>query len=154
MSIFKSNKHYYQIGKSSSADKLLQALHQAKTGDTQDALVNGAIQAFRENRPENVQTVLLYVKEINDHFYPPKLASSTLFDVSEGSADKLASINLALAKLPENEKKEVLNKALYDALQGRHDKTSEKPFLALLLEAGADANAPINDDKGRMLEQL
>ena len=108
----------------------------------------GALHAFREKRPENIQTLLLHADTIRDGHYYPNPVHAILIDLSETSADKVADIKLALAKFPEEDRKELLNKTLNNAIWGQ---AGGEAFYALLLQAGADANAGIDGYAGIIL---
>jgi hypothetical protein len=146
MGLFNDN---YDTGKNASTDKFLSALKKLKsyapdTRDKNKVLLDGAAQAFREGRPQNVQTAIANVKAL-DSRYCPNLVPVVLFEISKNSGDKLSAINRALANVPEDGRQDVLNHALNDAIG---NKIGDESFFAALLEAGADAKADVNGPSG------
>jgi hypothetical protein len=152
MSIFKKKINYYDIGKDGSADKFFEGFLKALSSDSAQAnagtLVDGAVQALREGRPDNIQTAFLNertLKNSQSHTYP---SVYILLKLTEGSHDKPAAVKLALEKLPEDEREDLLNNALYYAVN--HNIGGER-FFSLLLESGAKANAKIDGHAGSIL---
>ena len=116
-------------------------------------LMQGAIEAFCEGRPESIQVLFQNLKTIKfgklfrgNHRYD--LFKQALFTLSEKYNDRQAAIPLALAKVPEQDRQEILDSALYDSV--RWDFGGES-FLALLLQSGADANATVDGSAGSIL---
>jgi hypothetical protein len=151
MGLFKSKKGYANIGKKSPADKFLEAFRKVANSNPakSQALLDGALQSFHEGRPENIQALILNADL--DSFY--NHTRYILFRMSEKSDDKLADIKLALAKIPEEARENFLSKVLHSAILYKTDLyvTGREPFYSLLLQAGADANAPINGCAGAIL---
>jgi hypothetical protein len=142
-------KDYYDIGKNSASGKFLSELKKAKSYylDTQNKnkeLIDGALLAFYQGRPENIQTALSNAKDINDRHHP-NLVPAVLCEITKNSSDKIHAVNLALAKVPAQDRQDILNQALNEALA--HNVGGETFFVALL-NAGAEAKADINGAAG------
>lgn len=142
-------KDYYDIGKNNSAGKFLSELKKVKSYyvDTQNKnkqLIDGALFSFYQGRPENIQTAILNAKDIDSRHYP-NLVPVVLCEISKNSSDKIHDIALALAKIPEHDRQDFLNKVLSDALLNN---VGGEPFFVALLNAGADAKADINGHAG------
>jgi hypothetical protein len=145
-------KNYFSIGKKRSPDKLLKALCSTKSVDWEtksknDSLLDGAVEAFHEGRPENIQKAFLNAESIkNWHYRYPAL--TILQKVAAKSNDKATDINRTIALIPEHDREAILSKALNDAVRKG---IGGETFYALLLEAGADANAKIDGYAGAIL---
>jgi len=142
-------KDYYDIGKSGSADKFLNEFKKLKSylPDTRrknQSLIDGAAFAFLQRRPENIQTVISNAKSIDSRVYP-NLIPNVLFQLTRDGGDKLSTITLALAKVPEDARQQVLNTALHDALANNIGGVS---FFSALLKAGAEPNGAVNGEAG------
>ncbi len=117
-------------------------------------LLQGAIQAFNEGRPENVQHILTNPQKFRTYrdYYGNNVdvATQTLTTLVTGKDYAVEILTLALAKVPAEAKQDILNQTLVS-----HIFNSGKPsetFINTLIEAGADANAPTKDGfKGHVL---
>jgi hypothetical protein len=140
-----------KIGKNASEDKFLEAFKKFSASDWAPSthkvrnLIEGALQAFNEGRPENIQTMLLNAKSVEsrlDPFKYPYLVPSILLKLTEKSDEKLGVVNRALAKIPEADKESVLSNALKTAIC---KSVGEEPFFALLYEAGASFDIALSN---------
>ncbi len=129
----------FNAGKNGSVDQFLAANKAASlipdAGAGQQELQNGAIQAFKEGRPENVQAVLL---NRDDFKIDGKDAVADILLKLAGGNDKASDIiNLAVAKHTEQGKRSALSYALNDAISRN---IGDKSFYEALLKSGANAN--------------
>src|ERR1035437_9715067 len=118
MGIFK--KDYSDIGKNGTVEEFLSELkkemdYSYNNRAKNENLINGALLAFRAGSPENIQTALLNEKSYSAYYSRP--VPSILLKLTEGCTDKLAIIDSALAKIPAQDKKEVLSEALSEAIR-------------------------------------
>jgi len=157
---------FYDVGLNGTVDEFRQANKGAfdyrySSGQhhgtqSQRDLQRGAIQAFLEGRPENLQTVFANLSEFKIGV-EAKFSTETvdrkkiLFDLTEGSDRPAAIIALALAQICEPEKKqEVLDEVLCDAVHC-NPYPGEEAFVSALLKAGANANAEFMGSPGKIL---
>jgi hypothetical protein len=145
-------KNDFDIGNNGTEEKFVKKLGKTYTYASESRknklLIGGAVQAFLQGRPENIQAALLHRTKTAGYLPYHNTTADILFDLSEKSTNKLDDITLALAKIPEDERKAVLNKVLHDALG---EIIGGEPFFSLLLEAGADANAVIDGHPGMLI---
>ncbi len=148
MGIFKD---YSDIGKNGPSEKFLKVYKDKAQYHTYSTkaynMINGAIAAFYEGRPENVQAAMANEKSIRSYNYW-QLAPNVLFKITEKTNEKLANINLAVAKIPEQDRKEFLSTALNNAFGNN---IGNEVFYSTMLQAGADANASIDGHAGALL---
>ena len=141
---------YAKIGKSGAEDKFLKAFQKvekstfvmAESYAKRNVLLDGAVEAFREGHPENIQAMFAKLdQDWGKHSFMYRSAL-ILIQLSEGRDDKSAIIDRALAKVPEQGKKRILNHVLVNAM-GNHK--GGEVFYAALLKSGAsfDAALPI-----------
>ena len=148
----------FEIGKDRTAEEFCLANKQAfdkHSPDAQRELYRGAIQAFKEGRPENIQTVLsnpeefkifsYYYKNINALGTTEIPPQETLLALIEGSDDPAANVILAIAKV--SERQSFLNDTLHRVVQEKDAET----LADALLKAGADANAEYDGSPGLIL---
>jgi len=118
----------------------------------QRELQKGAIKAFQEGRPENVQTLLANPDEfqVRDSYYTKEdiAREKILSELVSGNDRPVAVVLLALAKIPAQDQQEVLNRALLAVIRNY---TKVETFAGTLIEAGADANAEFDGFKGAIL---
>jgi len=123
--------------------------------EAQKELRKGALQAFHEGRPENIQIALLYSNEFKIHEGYVQNApdveknpcENILSELIKGGADPLDVINLALlANTAQDKRQAVLDNSLLKAIMNEID--AGGAFIAALLNAGADANASVKGYKG------
>jgi hypothetical protein len=105
------------------------------------ALLNGAYEAFSAGHPENIQALLLNAKSIKfgkqyGSGYYSFLVASVLSEAAKKGSDLRAGIDVALEKLPAQDKQEILNFAMSRAIGN-----SNEPLVFALLDSGADANS-------------
>lgn len=153
MGLFKSKPSYYEIGRYGTPEQFAQLLQNSKANpggyyetDRRD-LVDGALRAFHEGRPENIQMVVANpeaVKSQRYHYVVP----GVLLKLTEGSSDKLAVIIRALEKVPAEDQQKTLNNALNEALMYG---IGDEPFFAALLKSGANANVKVGGYAGGLL---
>ena len=150
MSVLK-RKDYFEIGKTGTADEFLHAFKKRMKGASYEAmddgtnkLRRGALEAFLEGRPENIQAILLNAEDLDQ----PNLAAHTLLDIAEASDNKLHAIMLSLEGLYGAQKEACLSKALQNAIRNH---VGDEDFYALLLQAGADPNGGSSNSHGTTL---
>ena len=143
-------KNYFEIGKNATAEEFRaankKALKKRNPYTAQLELQRGAIQAFSEGRPENVQTVLSNLDEFRiktrhnryDTSFEDISVIASLLRLTEGNDNPSAAISLALEKIPEQAKQGVLDNLLYKYIYSYGATTT---FVDGLLKAGANANA-------------
>lgn len=157
----------YEIGKDGSVEAFTEANQKAANhtirrhfidyylGEAdQKELRRGAIQAFHDGHPENIQTALLYPEDfiILEKEYGWELEdtrTAILSDLIKDSNDPAADIKRALEKIPAQERQGVLDDLLNAAVNGYYSKIYRKimtdytseTLTAALLKAGANANA-------------
>jgi len=141
MSIFKKKKKktFFDVGKGDSSEDFLRILKAAAPASQLNViteLYDGAAQAFREGRPGNIQTAFL--NEELTQWYDIGPTAQLLLKISEEADDKLAAIALAFEKIPAPDRPGKLNKLLNQAIDKN---VGDKSFYALLLDAGAEADA-------------
>ncbi len=157
----------FEIGKDGTVEELCAANDKAKNkmggaydlyymgGSDQRELQNGAIEAFKEGRTDNLQCILANPAKfmVCDHssFYP--VDSEKIFDqlikgVTTGSDDQATIITLAMDKFPEQSKQACLDGSLLRAVT---DHYYGDDLVAALLKAGAGANAEVQGFKGFVL---
>ncbi len=112
-------------------------------------LQNGAIAAFREGHPENIQTLLAH-PDLFPLNIPPQQMLCNLTKNVEDSEDKAAVILVAIDKIPEEQKQKFLDKTLSDVFT-TVEFHGEEPFITALITVGADANAVIAGAPGRAM---
>ena len=133
------------------------------TGDNaaQQQLFNGAVQAFKDGHPENIQTVFTNLDEFKEIDKPR--TESAMFSMNLGrdfvvdtlkrltqDSDRPSDIiDLALADVPEQDRQALLNSALRHCVGSNFN--GDKTFIAALLQSGANANAEFGDFKGLIL---
>jgi hypothetical protein len=138
------------LGRKAPEDKFLEAFRKFSFSDWNQSvgqvrhLVQGAMQAFEEGHPENVQTMILHAKSVESHlegYKYPSFVPTVLLKLTEKSDDKLAVIDLALAKIPEEDRENILSNALKTAVSRS---VGEEPFFALLCGAGASCDSALS----------
>ncbi len=143
---------YAEIGKSGTQEQLRDAfgrvadsagLFWESAQKKENALVEGAVQAFLEGHRESVNTVLSNPAILTKDQYKD-FAFTVLGEIAARSGDKLNDMNLALAGVAEGDRQKVLDGALYR--ETRFSGGTES-FIDLLLQAGADPNAEIDSQK-------
>lgn len=145
-------KKYADIGKNNPADEFLKACNKVSSPAwtsnpaKPERLINGALQAFREGRPGNIQTLLLNAKSLEEGGRFCNIVPFVLSKISEESDDKLADINLALEKIPDADRESVLSNALKTAVS---KSIGEEPFFALLWQAGASFDVALSNMHAR-----
>lgn len=111
-------KNYYEIGKDEPADEFLKVLRKSKKSrkwfEREDDLIKGAVQAFREGRPDNVRAAIRNADELNYSYYR---VASILYKITDKRSDKPSQIDRALEGMSEQQKKETLCKALLDVIR-------------------------------------
>jgi cell division protein ZapA (FtsZ GTPase activity inhibitor) len=151
-------RDYSNIGKEGTPEQIMRTFNKIKdfrflsTPDNLDYLFKGALEAFDAGRPENVQTFMQNLSEIepgidfrrNNFAY---FVSTILYSLSEKAEHKEDVIDLAMAKVSEEDKKRVLNHALGWSVVYY----SGTPFIETLLRSGAQANAEIHGSTGYIL---
>ncbi|MBU6475328.1 MAG: hypothetical protein KGL10_01095 [Alphaproteobacteria bacterium] len=138
--------NYIKVGRTASPEKFLKAFQKADYSSDIGNLIAGALEAFGAGHPGNIQTAL--ARAPLERYPHLLLAPEILNRLPEKYGDKTKDINIALAEIPAEKKKEFLNAALHTALMR---KIGDKAFYALLLEAGADAAAPVGGHASAML---
>lgn len=138
-------RNYTGIGKKSSTEKFVKHLGRIKsysweTESKNNKLIAGALQAFAEGRPQNIQSALANAKAV-ETWEHPALIPSILLKVTEKSDDKKAAMELALANVSANDREPLLSRALDKAIETN---TGGEDFYALLIKSGANANAAID----------
>ncbi len=145
----------FEIGKNGTVDELFLANNAAlakSDAPAQKELQRGAIEAFNDGRPGNIQTILSNPDTFKTWSYYPKDRKDPAIEIlialtaeGERSAE---IINLALDQLSEERKQQVLDKTLLEVVRGYNYVES---FVTALLEAGADVNAAFDGFKGLIL---
>ncbi len=148
MGIFKD---YFKIGQTVTPDQFLttyksKAQNNEYSNNARD-MIAGALKAFGEGHPANVQAALAHVEELQSYNYT-NMATRILHQLPERYGDKLKDLEMAIAEVPEKDRKDFLSKALYAAVNYR---IGDDRFCELLLEAGADANYAVGGHAGIML---
>jgi len=152
----------FEIGLNGTADELRHA--NEKAGNRKDQkgahigdwdqrdLQRGAILAFQEGRPENLQTILANPSEfdVKSSQCTEKMnCEKILLDLIKGSDNATFIIMLALAKVPTGqEKQDYLNRHLYYSVCDEYKGRGED-LVAAYLKAGADANAELGYNKAK-----
>ncbi len=103
-------------------------------------LVDGAIEAFREGRPENIQMLIAHAKELDSYYYPD-MTANILHALTEGSDDKTTIINLAIATVSQDRKTSLLSDALKTSIR---ESIGEESFFTALYKAGASFDMAIS----------
>ncbi len=148
MGIFKD---YFKIGKTAPPEEFLKTYKsKAKNTDYNNNasdMIAGALKAFGEGQPTNVQAILSHVQELESYNYS-NMATRVLSQLPEKFGGKDKDLEMALAELPEKDRKDFLSKALYTAVNYR---IGDDKFCELLLKAGEDANYAVGGHAGIML---
>ena len=141
----------FEIGKNGTVEQLLQANETALgKGDIavqQSSLREGALAAFQEGRPENLQTILSCPQEFSIGHYG---ARNIFYILIKGKDDPVAVIKLALDKVPAPEQQEILDEALYAAVDC-DSYERDKDLISALLQMGADTNIERNGLPGLVM---
>jgi len=118
----------------------------------QRKLQKGALQAFQEGRPGNLQAMLAKPSDFTIYDY---YGSSETVDCEKilsglinGNDRQVAIITLALLKVPEPEKQEYLNQRLYNSVRENY---YGEELVSTLLQAGANANGDFGGFTGAIL---
>ncbi len=155
---YQANKQAVEhLTKRESHDKYSEFIMYLGAKDQRE-LRRGAVQAFHEGRPENIQTALLYGAEfgIHDSYvslypkYPEDARQNILSDLINGGNDPSDVINLVLLlNVADDERQAVLDRALLSII--RKSLPGGEPYIAALLNVGADPNAGEDGYKGMTL---
>jgi hypothetical protein len=137
-----NRKNYYEIGKNKPENEFSAAFQKASRRKKTD-LINGAIEAFRAERPQNIRAILLRPGT------SAETATHILQQITAGHDDKAADIDLAFKEADEGTKKEILTAVLHDVIDA--EQRAEESFIAALLKSGADANAEYDGFAGTLL---
>lgn len=153
MGLFKKKKTSFEIGRDGTAEELVvanyKALSQNRNGDylafdVQRELQDGAVQAFKDGKPGNVQTILSHLSDFNIRCYTyiEKVSHQILSEITKGQDNPVAIINLALTNTSGHEKQGILNDSLLLCLDkpAWSDNAWKEALVAPLLAAGADIN--------------
>ena len=139
----------FEVGKSGTVEEFTAANKEAfdlQSGARQEELLKGAVSAFLEGNPENVQEILKNPDSFKIFCSWPNpnrdMATEALFEVTKDSGDPVSIIDLALLNVPEDDKKKRLQNRLYNAIQFG---VGDEPFVENLIKAGAPANAETDE---------
>jgi hypothetical protein len=131
---------FYSMEKWKSLHRASEAAAEAPNSIRQKFL-EGAVQAFLEDRPENIREIMAQTKEFRTSKYSPdNLIPKTLIILMDKSTDPAAVPASALEKIPEDQRQDILDSTLDTLVFGYTD--IEKVAVALL-EAGAKADGKI-----------
>ncbi len=137
---------YAAVGKNGPEDKLVSAFNKvvgyhsyAPTMAKRDSLIKGAVDAFHDGRPENIQTIFAEYNKIRlakgaDAYYEVYQAALMLNDLSATADDKSALIDKALEKIPAVDKKNMLSHMLERSVK---TDIGDELFYASLVKSGA-----------------
>jgi hypothetical protein len=149
---------YAKIGRDGTVDKFVEAFERVANPhwsyetarEKRKILADEAVRAFHEEHPEKVQVMLAANParfKRGDYYHA--FVADVLYKISEKNEDRLADINLALASVPEENRKEILSRVLYDAVCDRE--MCKEPFVDVLLKAGTDPDAVVDGQAGHIL---
>ncbi len=133
----------FEIGKSGTVEEFTAANKEAfdlKMGARQEELLKGAVSAFLEGNPENVQEMIKNHDSFKIYSWPSTnkdMATEALFQVTKGSSDPGSIIELALLNVAEDKKQSNLEHRLFNAI---YYGIGDEAFVGNLLKAGAPAN--------------
>ncbi|MBU6475834.1 MAG: hypothetical protein KGL10_08110 [Alphaproteobacteria bacterium] len=104
---------------------------------TRQRLKKGAIDAFLDGRPENLQEIIAHPQDFaeSQHQEPDALVAKTIIQLLDKTPDAGVPL-LALAKVDRKNRQDILNDTLYKLV---NEYTGFETEMSALLEAGADA---------------
>jgi hypothetical protein len=152
----RKKKSPFETGKGGTIEELRAENQKAEKmrlrGDAADLrlnLISGAAEALCEGRPENIQTLLAERDTFKLKYTQIRNAFYRLAEEKEGGST-VNKIDLALEKVPAQEKQDILNQTLCAVVDYAYEDKDEA-LIAALLKAGADANAEFDGQPGRIL---